>query len=115
MATVNNLQIDQGSPFKRSFLVMDGTSPKDLTGCTARMQFRTSYPSDVVRLEATTENGLLSISTVNSLVSVKLKAANTAALTGSYVYDIYIYDPSGEPQRIVEGCVTIRPEVTRTT
>lgn len=115
MAQVQNLSIDQGSPFVQEFIVKNpDNSNKDLTGYTARMQFRTSYSSSTVYLDATTVNGKLSIHIPTSKCSIVLSAADTALLSYSeYVYDIEIVDATSIPTRMVQGTVQINPEVTR--
>lgn len=108
-----NLTVEQGIPFIQEFLVRKAdNSLKDLSGYTARMQFRLSHSSQVVELSATTENSKLEI--VGSTVKIKLTEADTAALKYlKYVYDIELVDPLYVPMRLVEGTVTLRPEVTR--
>lgn len=113
MAATQNLTIDQGSAFTVNFLVKnpDGSN-KDLTGATARMQFRTSYSGTDVYLEATTENSKIVISGSNC--SIVLVAADTSALTYcSYFYDIEIIESNANVFRLVQGKVTLNPEITR--
>lgn len=115
MAQVHNITIDQGSPFVQEFIVKNpDNSNKNLTGYTARMQFRTSYSSSTVYLDATTLNGKLLIDVPTSKVTINLTAVDTAALYFSaYVYDIEIVDAVSIPKRMVQGTVTINPEVTK--
>ncbi len=115
MAQVHNITIEQGTPFTQEFLVKNpDNSNKDLTGYTARMQFRTAYSSSTVILDATTANGKLTIDVPNSKCSIVLSAADTASLLYyAYVYDIELVDSLNVPKRMVQGTVTINPEVTK--
>lgn len=109
MATVNNLVIDQGTTFSLTITVADSNgNPLDLTGYTLRAQLRKSYGStsytNFTTASATPSDGELTIS---------LTAAQTSGLrAGRYVYDIEI-DNEGEVTRVLEGIITVTPEVTR--
>lgn len=114
-ATTHNITVEQGAPFKLDFVVKNpDNSNKDLTGFTARMQFRTSYSSSTTELDATTVNQKLVINVSQSYCSIDLTATDTASLIyKSYVYDIELVDSLGVPLRLVQGTVTVNPEVTR--
>lgn len=114
MATNYDLSIDQGSDYQIDFLVKNWNGTlKDLTGYTARMQFRTSYYSPNVILEASTSNGKLAIT--GSVCSILLSQTDTAALSPmfNYVYDIELTDATNKVVRAVQGTAIINPEVTR--
>lgn len=115
MAASHNLALDQGSPFLQSFIIRNSdTSLKDLTGYTARMQFRLSPGAPYVYLDATTENGKLQIDTVLSSCTINLSDTDTSNLVYcQYVYDIEIVNASSIPLRIVQGYVVVTPEITR--
>lgn len=115
MAIVHNLNIEQGIPFNQVFLVKNpDLSNKDLTGFKARMQFRVSYGSSVIAMNATTENSRLIIDELNSTCSIVLSEDDTSNLIfNSYVYDIEILSPSLVPTRLVQGAVNVDLEVTR--
>lgn len=107
--------IEQGAtlPLGFSWKSDDGTAV-DLTGYTARMQVRQSVGSPDVLLEATTENGLLSISAAQGKVNLLLPPSVTAAITWRRGrYDLELEAPDGTVTRLVEGSVTVSREVTR--
>ena len=108
MASVNNIVIDQGTTFTLSVtLTNDDGTAKDLTAYTVASQIRKSYYTNTFTA--------FTASKVNSTgeISISLTAAQTTALkAGRYVYDIEIEDPS-ETVRVIEGIVTVTPEVTR--
>lgn len=113
-ATNFDLSIEQGIPFEQLFIVKNSDgSLKDLSGFSARMQFRVSYSSSV-SLEATTTNSKLAIDTLNSTCKISLSESDTQSLTYSkYVYDLEIVDSSNKPIRLVIGTVNVSPEVTK--
>ena len=108
MATVSNVVIDQGTTFSLELnLTNDDTTAKDLTNYTVTSQMRKSY-------EATTATAFTTAQ-VNATgkITISLTAAETAAIkAGRYVYDINI-ESSTETLRVLEGIVTVTPEVTR--
>lgn len=114
MATVKNLVIDQGTTFSLTITVADANGNEiDLDGYTARAQLRksygaTSYTAFTVTVAEDTTTGELTISLTDTQTSA-LKA-------GRYVYDVEIVAPvaDGSPvTRVLEGIITVTPEVTR--
>lgn len=112
MAPIRHLLIDQGSTFATDVEVTDDNDvPLDLTGYTARAQLRKSYGSNsstafTVTIKSPTTAGQLAIS-LSSTQTTALKA-------GRYVYDIEIVRTSDSTvTRILEGIITVTPEVTR--
>ncbi len=108
MASINNIIIDQGTTFTLSvILTNDDNTPKDLTNYTIASQIRKSYYTNTFTAFTTSKVDL------TGEISISLSAAETSALkAGRYVYDIEIEDPS-ETVRVIEGIVTVTPEVTR--
>jgi hypothetical protein len=107
MATKANLVIDQGSTFASSIDILDDNDESvNLTGYSARGQIRKHYTStNSVSFTTTLSNGSLVIS---------LTANQTANMvSGRYVYDLELIDPANTVLRILEGIVTVTPEVTR--
>lgn len=111
MAVVSNLSIDQGTTYSVTVEVTDTTgTARDLSGYTARSQMRRSY--------YTNSNVSFSANILNpgeGEITLSLTAAQTSGLKlGRYVYDLEIVETStGKVERIVEGIVTVYPEVTR--
>ena len=118
MATVPkvNLKIPQGTTYTHDFnyVEVDGTTPVDLTGYTARMQFRATKESSVFFHEATTANTGLVLDVLIGKVTLIINDADSTAFTDySGFYDLEIESAGGAVTRIVEGKVTINKEVTR--
>jgi hypothetical protein len=108
MATIQNIVIDQGTTYSLDLtLTNDDGTAKDLTSYTVTSQLRRSYHTNTYT-DFTTQK-------VNDTgtITISLTAAQTSALKqGRYVYDIEIAD-SSETLRVLEGIVTVTPEVTR--
>lgn len=108
MATVNNLVIDQGTTFSFSFNLTNADgSAKDLTNYTIAAQIRKSYYTST-KVDFTTD-------TVDAEgeITISLTSTQTSNLkAGRYVYDIEI-DDTTETIRVLEGIITVTPEVTR--
>lgn len=110
MAIKANLSIDQGTDFITSLNVTDDNGgPMDLTGYSGMSQFRKHYSS------VTFYSFSVAVSnSVNGEISLSLTANTTNAIpAGRYVYDCEITSPEGKTSRLVEGIVTINPQVTR--
>lgn len=111
MGAYTDLIIDQGANFETTFdLVGDDGDPIDITGYIFSGQIRKSYYS-------TNSTANLVITILNSVAGntlITLGASNTANIVaGRYVYDIKMKDTSNVTSRVVEGIVTITPQVTR--
>jgi hypothetical protein len=110
VATISNLYVDQGS-FYRTYVTVTGTDgvALDLAGYTAAAQMRKSYSSSVAY------SFQVSISSPSQgRVKVELTSAQSRLIpAGRYLYDLEVTDPSGEKLRVVEGIVTINPEITK--
>jgi hypothetical protein len=107
MALKANLVIDQGTTFASSIEVLDENDEAvDLQNYIARGQMRKTYTSsNAVNFTTTTNTGMLVIS---------LTATQTANIVaGRYVYDVELVDSQNTVVRILEGIVTITPEVTK--
>lgn len=111
MATKANLVIDQGSDFETELYLLDQNKDSvDLSGFTANAQIRRWYTSASPAAEFTT-----SINTTNGILTLSLTNSQTSNLVhGRYVYDVELVNSSANVvSRIVEGIVTVTPQVTR--
>tara|TARA_R110002050_G_scaffold156393_3_gene284274 strand:+ start:858 stop:1187 length:330 start_codon:yes stop_codon:yes gene_type:complete len=108
MASISNIVVDQGTTFSLELnLTNDDASAKDLTNYTVTSQIRKSYDA------ATFTNFTTAKVNLTGKVTISLTAVETAALkSGRYVYDIEIAS-SSETLRVLEGIVTVTPNVTR--
>lgn len=109
MASKANLVIDQGSTFSTDLTLSDENGDKlILNGYTANSQIRRWYTSTNASATFAT-----SINVESAVITLTLTANQTSNLvSGRYVYDVEITD-GAEVSRIVEGIVTVTPQVTR--
>lgn len=109
MATKANLVIDQGSTYSVNLDLTDENGDViDLSGYTANSQIRKWYTSSTPAATFTT-----SINAASGELTLSLTAIQTSNLVaGRYVYDVEI-DQNGVISRIVEGIVTVTPQVTK--
>jgi hypothetical protein len=105
------LIIDQGATFESTLdLVADDGNPINVAGYVFSGEIRKSYYSSNA-----TANLVISISNAaNGNVMITLDAANTANIApGRYLYDVKMIDTQNTVTRVVEGIITVTPQVTR--
>jgi hypothetical protein len=108
MAKKLNLTIDQGTTFSTSVTLTDEDDlPIDLSTYSGAAQFRKHYTStNAVSFTVSLSN--------TGIVTLRLNANQTSnVVAGRYVYDVEVTDDTGEVSRIIEGIVTVNPNVTR--
>ena len=111
MAAVANLSIDQGSTFTSDITVKDiNGNVFDLTGYTASAKLAKGYSSTRTR---TTISTTFATDRTTGVLTISLTANQTAALDPErYVYDVEITSSTGSVTRVLEGIITVRPEVS---
>jgi hypothetical protein len=109
MATKANLVIDQGTTFSSDLTLKDENGDLlVLSGYSSNSQMRKWYTSTNSTAVFTTN-----IDVNTAVITLSLTANQTGAITsGRYVYDVEIND-GNVTSRIVEGIVTVTPQVTR--
>ena len=110
MAIKANLIIDQGASFESSFNVTDDDDVTiNLTGFTGAAQMRKHYTS----VSYYTFNVTIDAALGTVTLSMDANTTNTIP-AGRYVYDCELTDTgSNIRSRLVEGIVTVTPQVTR--
>jgi len=105
------LTVDQGSTFESTIdLVSDDGAVINVAGYVFTGQIRKSYYST----NPTANLTLAIMNAANGNVKVSMSAATTANIkAGRYLYDIKMVDTSNSATRLVEGVITITPQVTR--
>ena len=106
-----DLYVDQGADyFTNMDLTEDDGSPINVTGYAFTGQIRKSYYS-------TNPTANLVISIVNGPngnLNITMSSAVTANISpGRYVYDVKMMDTANVTVRIMEGIVTVTPQVSR--
>lgn len=109
MATKVNLVVDQGADFATTItLKQDDGTALILGDYTGAAQLRKHFTS------SNATNFTVELANTTGVVTLSLSSAQTANLvSGRYVYDVEITDGDGVVSRIVEGIVTVTPNVTR--
>lgn len=111
MAAKANLIIDQGSDFSTTLTVTDDDgNVVDLTGYSANGHIRKHYTSST----ATVFNCVFGSPRTDGQITISLNRTQTGDMeAGRYVYDVELTSAANTLTRLVEGIVTISPEVTR--
>ena len=112
MAAIANLTIDQGASFTSDVTVKDANANAfNLTGYSVRAKMAKGYSSTRTRTDFTCT---IAGDATTGVVSLSLTAAQTTALDdGRYVYDLEIEQTgTGNVTRVIEGVITVRPNVT---
>lgn len=109
MAIKGNITIDQGADFSTSINVTDDDgNVVDLSDYTGAAQMRKHYTS------STAYDFTVSIASSSGVVTLSMSSNTSANIAaGRYVYDCELTDTSGIVTRLVEGIVTVTPQVTR--
>lgn len=108
MAIKANIVIDQGTDFSTEINVTNNDGdPINLTGFSAAAQLRKHYTSSSFTPFTVALN-------VNGTITLSMNAVTSANVTaGRYVYDCELTSSSNVVSRLVEGIVTVTPQVTR--
>lgn len=105
------LTVDQGTTFESTIdLVGDDGAAINVAGYIFNGQVRKSYYSTKVAANIT----ISVTNTANGNLMISIPANTTANIkAGRYLYDIKMKDSSNVVTRIVEGIITITPQVTK--
>lgn len=111
MAARANLYIDQGATFSSDVTVKDlNNNAFDLTGHTAVAKMASGYESTKTR---TTISTTIAADPKTGVITLSLTPAQTSAITeGRYVYDLEITSGTGEVTRVIEGIMSVTPQVS---
>ena len=105
-----NFILEQGASFNRILSLKDKNAVMNLTGYSVASKMRSTHDSSTVvgTLTCTISNAS------GGIITMSMPASTTAAIEEAiYVYDIEITSPSSVVTRLMQGTVTVNPEVTR--
>lgn len=112
MAAYVELYVDQGTTFNNIINISDDTTntPVNISGYTITSQMRRSYYSANASANIT-----CSITdAANGEVTLSMTSANTSNIkAGRYLFDVETRDTYGTVSRILEGIISITPQITR--
>jgi hypothetical protein len=105
-----NFIMEQGATFTRQLTVKENDSALNLTGYSVASLMRSTHDSSTVAgtFTCTISNA------VGGIIDMSMNPTTTGAIEeGMYVYDLEITAGSGTITRLLQGEVTVNPEVTR--
>jgi hypothetical protein len=112
MAAWTELYIDQGADFSYVINLSDDLTNANInvSNYIVRSQMRRSYYSanasaNITCTISNADNGEITIS-MNANTTANIKA-------GRYLFDVETLDPLGVKSRVLEGIITVTPEITR--
>ena len=105
-----NFILEQGATFTRTLTVQENSSAMNLTGYSVASKMRSTHDSGTVvgTFTCTISNA------TGGVITMNMTSSTTSGIEeGMYVYDIEITSTAGTVTRLMEGTVTVNPEVTR--
>ena len=105
-----NFILEQGATFTRTLTVKENNSAMYLTGYSVASKMRSTHDSSTVvgTFTCTISNAS------GGVITMQMTNSTTADIEeGVYVYDIEITSSAGTVTRLMEGNITVNPEVTR--
>lgn len=110
MATISNLYVDAGATYSNIITVTASNGQAlDLSGYTVASQMRKSFQSSTAyAFTASVFNA------ATGKIRLQLTPTQSEAIpAGRWLYDVEITSASGTKTRVVEGIVTINPQITQ--
>lgn len=109
-AGIHNFTLEQGTTFSKEITVKQDGTAINLTGYGARSQMRSTHDSSSIALSFTA-----SVSNASAgKITISATDSQTSAIEeGIYVYDVEMESSGGVVTRLIQGRVTVTPEVTR--
>lgn len=113
MAGTLNLTLAQGSTWSVTLTYKDANGAAiNLSGYSAAMQVRVSHAATSTVLSLTSGSGI-TLGGAAGTITISVTAIATAAIeAGTYVYDLELVT-GATVTRLIEGSLTVTPEVTR--
>jgi hypothetical protein len=110
MATISNLYVDAGATYSNIITVTASNGQAlDLTSYTVASQMRKSYSSSTVYAFTSSI-----YEAANGKIRLQLTSGQSEAIpAGRWLYDVEITSSSGTKTRVVEGIVTVNPQITQ--
>ena len=105
-----NFILEQGATFNRILTVKENNSAMNLTNYTVASKMRSTHDSGTV---VGTFTCTISDATAGDITMQMTNSTTAAIEEGIYVYDLEITNSAGTVTRLMEGNITVNPEVTR--
>lgn len=108
-----DFELPQGSTWDDVWTLKVAGVPYNLTGCTARLQFRKAPTSSTAALSITSSSGM-TLGGSAGTVTFNVSDITTSAIpAGIYVYDLEVETAGGVTSRWVYGKVNVSAEVSK--
>jgi hypothetical protein len=110
MATISNLYVDAGATYSNIITVTASNGQSlNLTGYTVASQMRKSYQSSTSYAFTSSV-----YDAINGKIRLQLTSSQSEAIpAGRWLYDVEITSTTGTKTRVVEGIVTVNPQITQ--
>jgi len=110
MAAISNLYVDAGANYSTIITVAASNGQAlNLTGYTVASQMRKSYQSSTAYAFSASV-----YDAVTGKIRLQLTANQSEAIpAGRWLYDVEITSSGGTKTRVVEGIVTVNPQITQ--
>ena len=105
-----NFILEQGATFNRILTLKENNSAMNLTNYTVASKMRSTHDSSTV---VGTFTCTISDATAGEITMQMTNSTTAAIEEGIYVYDLEITNSAGTVTRLMEGNITVNPEVTR--
>ncbi|MFO7446208.1 MAG: hypothetical protein R6W90_07560 [Ignavibacteriaceae bacterium] len=114
MDDILRIELIQGEDFELDISWEDEEGiPVDITGYTAKMQFRKNAGDPKIYLEASSENNKIFSDTFNNILKLKLPAEELNDLTFTHAEaDLFVTSPAGKSFRLFKAHVKLVKRVT---
>jgi len=105
-----NFILEQGATFNRILTLKENNAVMNLTGYSVASKMRSTHDSSTV---VGTFTCTISDASAGQITMQMTNSTTAAIEEGIYVYDLEITNSAGTVTRIMEGNITVNPEVTR--
>ena len=105
-----NFILEQGATFNRILTLKENNAVMNLTGYSVASKMRSTHDSSTV---VGTFTCTISDASAGQITMQMTNSTTAAIEEGIYVYDLEITSSAGTVTRLMEGQVTVNPEVTR--
>ena len=105
-----NFTLEQGATFNRILTLQENSAAMNLSGYSVASKFRSTHDSSTV---VGTFSCTITDASAGKLTLSMTNSATSAIEEGIYVYDLEITSGAGSVTRVLQGKITVSPEVSR--
>jgi len=109
-----DFEMQQGATFRHVIRWKENGENVDLTDYTAAMQIRIRHTSDDAIVSLDDDGNGITLGGAEGTITIVIDSSVTTDIEPrNYMYDLELTDDSGYVFRLLEGRITVTPEVTR--